>query len=133
MTGIGLAWFDELVEQFFGNDLFPVPLAALKQPLAVLRPVAGSQVRTVGDVRIARGVMYPVADLHPDRIEDALLQVIQGRLFPRRQLALHDLTQNVVATGAILERRTRLAGPPTRRWRACRGPAQASAGRGPGG
>ena len=65
--------------------------------------------RAVGDVRIARGVMYPVANLHADRIQDALLQVIQRRLFARRQLPLHDLTQNVVATGAILEHRPRFA------------------------
>ena len=31
MAGIGVAGLDELFQQFFSHDLFPVPLAALRE------------------------------------------------------------------------------------------------------
>jgi hypothetical protein len=49
--------------------------------------------------------MYPFSGLDADGIENAPLQIVQWSLISRRQFTFHDLAEDVVAAGPVLENR----------------------------
>ena len=107
VTWIGRTGNHQLFEEVFPHDLLSLPLAELQKPLPIFGPIACRDVAAVGNVRVAGGIVNPLPGLHADRIEDALLQVVERGLLLRRQHALHDFSQRVVAARSILKTRSR--------------------------